>query len=129
EPTTALDVTIQAQILDLMKDLQKKTGTSIIIITHDLGVVANIADRVAVMYAGEVMETGAVEEILYESRHPYTCGLLQSMPNDHKHDESLIPIKGFPPDASKIHKGCRFAARCAYVMKVRHGYVPKHFDV
>src|SRR5699024_694588 len=92
EPTTALDVTIQAQILDLMKDLQKKTGTSIIIITHDLGVVANIADRVAVMYAGEVMETGTVEEIFYESRHPYTWGLLQSMPNDHNHDEPLIPI-------------------------------------
>lgn len=129
EPTTALDVTIQAQILDLMKDLQKKTGTSIVIITHDLGVVANIADRVAVMYAGEIIETGTVEEIFYESRHPYTWGLLQSMPNNHNHDDPLIPIKGFPPDASKVHKGCPFAARCPYVMKVCHGHAPKHFDV
>src|SRR5699024_7433836 len=118
EPTTALDVTIQAQILDLMKELQKKTGTSILIITHELDVVANKDDLVAVIYAGEVKETGTVEEIFYESRHPYTWGLLQSMPNDHNHDEPLIPIKGFPPDASKIHKGCPFAARCPYVMKV-----------
>src|SRR5699024_12137871 len=88
-----LDVTIQAQILDLMKDLQKKTGTSIIIITHDLGVVANIADRVAVMYAGEEMETGTVEEIFYESRHPYTWGLLQSMPNDHRSEEHTSELQ------------------------------------
>lgn len=129
EPTTALDVTIQAQILDLLKDLQERTGTSIIIITHDLGVVANIADRVAVMYAGEVIETGTVNEIFYESEHPYTWGLLQSMPNNHNHEEKLTPIKGMPPDASKTHEGCPFAARCPYVMKVCHGHVPKRFQL
>ncbi|HLR53210.1 MAG TPA: ABC transporter ATP-binding protein [Pseudogracilibacillus sp.] len=129
EPTTALDVTIQAQILDLLKDLQERTGTSIIIITHDLGVVANIADRVAVMYAGEVIETGTANEVFYDPSHPYTWGLLQSMPNNHKHDEKLIPIKGMPPDASKTHEGCPFAARCPYVMKVCHGHVPTRFQL
>src|SRR5699024_12654829 len=109
--------------------LQKETGKSIIIVTHDLGVVVNKADRVAAMYAGEVMETGTVEEIFYESCHSYTWVLLQSMPNDHNHDEPLIPIKGYPPDAIKIHKGCPFASRCPYVMKVGHGYVPKHLTV
>src|SRR5699024_483716 len=83
EPTTALDGTMQAQILELMKDIQKKSGTSIILITHDLGVVANMADRVAVMYAGEVMETGTSEEIFFSPKHPYTWGLLQSMPKVH----------------------------------------------
>ena len=130
EPTTALDVTIQAQILNLMKELQQKTGTSIIIITHDLGVVANIADRVAVMYAGEIVETGTVDEIFYKSEHPYTWGLLQSMPKMNQDKSTpLIPIKGFPPEVSKLHEGCPFAARCPYVMKVCHGHTPKHFDV
>ncbi|WP_163969520.1 ABC transporter ATP-binding protein [Oceanobacillus halotolerans] len=125
EPTTALDVTIQAQILDLMKDLQKKTGTSIIIITHDLGVVVNMASRIAVMYAGEIVETGTLEEIFYNPQHPYTWGLLQSMPKMHQ-DRSvpLIPIKGSPPDVSNLHDGCPFAARCPYVMKVCHDHVP-----
>ncbi|HLR72823.1 MAG TPA: ABC transporter ATP-binding protein [Pseudogracilibacillus sp.] len=121
EPTTALDVTIQAQILELMKDIQKKSGTSIILITHDLGVVANMADRVAVMYAGEVMETGTSEEIFFSPKHPYTWGLLQSMPKVHQADDQpLVPIAGSPPDVSLIHDGCPFAARCPYVMKVCH---------
>lgn len=125
EPTTALDVTIQAQILDLMKDLQKKTGTAILIITHDLGVVANIAQRVAVMYAGEIIETGTVDEIFFEPKHPYTWGLLLSMPKLHS-DRSvpLIPIPGTPPDLGHLPEGCPFAARCPHVMEVCHHFLP-----
>lgn len=126
EPTTALDVTIQAQILDLMKGLQKKTGAGIVIITHDLGVVANMAQRVAVMYAGEIIETGTVDEIFYEARHPYTQGLLLSMPKLHSSRATkLIPISGTPPDLSKLLEGCPFAARCPYVMKVCHDFTPE----
>lgn len=127
EPTTALDVTIQAQILELMKDLQKKSKTAIILITHDLGVVANMAKRVAVMYAGEIVETGTLKEVFYETKHPYTWGLLQSMPKMHQDsDMPLIPIEGSPPDVSKTHHGCPFAARCPYVMKVCHDFKPQH---
>lgn len=127
EPTTALDVTIQAQILDLMKQLQQTSDTSIILITHDLGVVANMADRIAVMYAGEMVETGTVEEVFYDAKHPYTWGLLQSMPKMHQ-DKSmpLIPIAGSPPDVSKLHKGCPFVARCPYVLEVCHDFKPPH---
>jgi oligopeptide transport system ATP-binding protein len=125
EPTTALDVTIQAQILDLMRDLQKKTETAIIIITHDLGVVASIAQRVAVMYAGEIIETGTIDEIFYESKHPYTRGLLLSMPKLHSsRSTKLIPIPGTPPDLGQLPNGCPFAARCPYVMKVCHNFPP-----
>jgi len=125
EPTTALDVTIQAQILELMKDLQAKTGTSIIIITHDLGVVANMADRVAVMYAGEIVEMGSVDEIFYNPQHPYTLGLLQSMPKLHENrNKPLIPIPGSPPDLASIGTGCPFAPRCPYTMKVCHYFPP-----
>src|SRR5699024_12139393 len=113
EPTTALDVTIQAQILELMNDLQRKSGTAIILITHDLGVVANMAKRVAVMYAGEIVETGTLDEIFYQTKHPYTWGLLQSMPKMHQEsDKPLNPIKGSPPDVSKIQAGFSFATRC-----------------
>jgi len=127
EPTTALDVTIQAQILDLMKDLQQQVKTSIMLITHDLAVVANMAKRVAVMYAGEIVETGLVNEIFYEAKHPYTWGLLQSMPKMHqKRNVPLIPISGSPPDVNKTHEGCPFAARCPYVMKVCHHYKPSY---
>lgn len=130
EPTTALDVTIQAQILDLMKDLQKKTGTSIIIITHDLGVVASMAQRVAVMYAGEIVETGMVDEIFYEPKHPYTRGLLLSMPKlNSNRSTKLIPIPGTPPDLGQLPEGCPFAARCPYVMKVCHNFVPSRTQV
>ncbi|PLR81475.1 ABC transporter ATP-binding protein [Bacillus sp. V33-4] len=126
EPTTALDVTIQAQILDLMKNLQQQLQTAIIIITHDLGVVANMAQRVAVMYAGEIIEIGTVDEIFYEPKHPYTWGLLESMPKLHeKQDEPLIPISGSPPDLSQLPEGCPFALRCPYAMKVCHKFVPE----
>jgi oligopeptide transport system ATP-binding protein len=130
EPTTALDVTIQAQILDLMKDLQRKTGTSIIIITHDLGVVASMAQRVAVMYAGEIVETGMVDEIFYEPKHPYTRGLLLSMPKlNSNRSTKLIPIPGTPPDLGQLPEGCPFAARCPYVMKVCHNFAPGRTQV
>lgn len=119
EPTTALDVTIQAQILDLMKDLQKKTGTSIILITHDLGVVAEMCDRVIVMYAGKVIETGTVDDIFYNPKHPYTKGLLRSVPRlDLNRDEPLTPIFGTPPDLLRPPVGCGFTARCESAMRV-----------
>ncbi|RKD25641.1 peptide ABC transporter ATP-binding protein [Ammoniphilus oxalaticus] len=126
EPTTALDVTIQAQIMDLMKELQQRTGASIILITHDLGVVAEACDRVVVMYAGEVIETGTVDEIFYHPKHPYTKGLLKSVPRlDLKKDEPLVPILGTPPDLLNPPKGCAFAPRCEYAMKVCLEYSPE----
>lgn len=126
EPTTALDVTIQAQIMDLIRDLQKKTGTSIILITHDLGVVAKTCNRVVVMYAGEVIETGTVDEIFYYPQHPYTKGLLKSVPRlDLKKDEPLIPILGTPPDLLNPPKGCAFALRCDYAMRVCKDHTPE----
>jgi len=119
EPTTALDVTIQAQIIDLMKDLQNKMNTSIIMITHDLGVVADIAQRVIVMYGGTVVESGSLDDIFYNPQHPYTWGLLRSVPriNANK-QEKLVPILGTPPDLLDPPKGCPFAPRCDYAMKV-----------
>lgn len=119
EPTTALDVTIQAQIMDVMKEMQQKLGTSIILITHDLGVVAGMCDRVIVMYAGEVVETGTRWEIFKNPQHPYTKGLLRSMPRlDQKKGEPLIPIIGTPPDLIKPPVGCPFTARCSEAMHV-----------
>jgi len=119
EPTTALDVTIQAQILDLIKDIQKKYGTSTIMITHNLGVVANIADEIAVMYAGKIMEYGEAEDIFERPAHPYTWGVLQSIPpEDTDSREPLHPILGSPPDLFNPPVGCPFAARCLYAMKV-----------
>ncbi|MBW4838744.1 MAG: ABC transporter ATP-binding protein [Paenibacillaceae bacterium] len=119
EPTTALDVTIQAQIMDVMKEMQSRLGTSIILITHDLGVVAGMCDRVIVMYAGEVVETGTKWEIFKNPQHPYTKGLLRSMPRlDQKKGEPLIPIIGTPPDLIKPPLGCPFAARCDQAMKI-----------
>lgn len=119
EPTTALDVTIQAQILELMKDLQKKMGTSIIMITHDLGVVAEMCERVIVMYAGKVIETGTVDEIFYNPQHPYTKGLLRSVPRlDLNKDEPLTPIFGTPPDLLRPPVGCGFTARCESAMRI-----------
>ncbi len=119
EPTTALDVTIQAQIMDVMKEMQQRLGTSIILITHDLGVVAGMCDRVIVMYAGEVVETGTKWEIFKNPQHPYTKGLLRSMPRlDQKKGEPLIPIIGTPPDLIKPPIGCPFAARCDQAMKI-----------
>ena len=119
EPTTALDVTIQAQILELMKKLKQETGTSIILITHDLGVVAEMADEVLVMYAGKIIERGDVEEIFYSPRHPYTWGLLGSVPRlDIESKDRLLSIKGTPPDLLAPPEGCAFAARCQYAMRI-----------
>lgn len=119
EPTTALDVTIQAQILNLLKDLQQKMGSSIIIITHNLGVVADIAQRVLVMYAGKIVEQGTVDDIFYSAQHPYTWGLLHSilrLDNDEKNE--LVPIEGMPPDLLAPPQGCAFAARCPQAMNI-----------
>lgn len=126
EPTTALDVTIQAQILDLMRDIQNKTGTAIILITHDLGVVANLAQRVAVMYGGKIVETGTLEEIFYNPKHPYTWGLLSSMPKLHAKTDKLLAIPGTPPDLSDPPKGCPFAPRCPHAMKVCVDHMPDY---
>ncbi|WP_337017183.1 ABC transporter ATP-binding protein [Oceanobacillus massiliensis] len=118
EPTTALDVTIQAQILELFEKIQDTTGVSIILITHDLGVVAKIADRIAVMYAGKIIETGTKREIFYKPQHPYTQGLLNSVPRLDLAEELLTPIDGTPPDLFSPPDACPFAARCPYVMEV-----------
>ena len=119
EPTTALDVTIQAQILELMKELQKEENTSIIFITHNLGVVAEICDRVSVMYAGKIVEQGKVNDIFYHPQHPYTKGLLASMPRlDEDGHERLIPIEGTPIDLLNPPKGCNFAPRCKDCRKI-----------
>ena len=128
EPTTALDVTIQAQILDLMRDLQKKIKTSIIIITHNLGVVANIADRVAVMYGGKLVETGDVEDIFHNPCHEYTKGLLRSIPKAHEKGGELQAIPGTPPDLMEPQVGCPFAARCKETMIVCQKYMPDYTD-
>ena len=114
EPTTALDVTIQAQVLDLIKDLKEKYGTGTIMITHDLGVVAEICDRVAVMYAGSIVEEGTLREVFLNTKHPYTEGLFNSLPNIGDYDTKLKPIPGLMPDPSKLPKGCAFAERCRY---------------
>ncbi|KYD10664.1 ABC transporter ATP-binding protein [Heyndrickxia sporothermodurans] len=130
EPTTALDVTIQAQILELMKGLQQKTETSIILITHDLGVVAEMCDRVIVMYAGKVVETGTVEEIFEKPQHPYTKGLLKSVPRlDMNKNEPLAPIIGTPPDLLEPPKGCSFYARCESAMRICKDYSPELEEV
>lgn len=126
EPTTALDVTIQAQILDLMRDLQEKTGTAIILITHDLGVVANTASRVAVMYGGKIVETGKVDEIFYNPKHPYTWGLLGSMPKLDSKKVELQAIPGSPPDLADPPQGCPFVTRCPYAMKVCKNHMPEY---
>jgi oligopeptide transport system ATP-binding protein len=115
EPTTALDVTIQAQILELIKDLREDFGTSVITITHDLGVVAGMAERIIVMYAGRVMEEAPADELFYQPSHPYTVGLLKSVPRlDRGGEEELIPIEGLPPDTSEEISGCPFAERCRW---------------
>ncbi|WP_301287553.1 ABC transporter ATP-binding protein [Bacillus pumilus] len=132
EPTTALDVTIQAQILELMKEIQQKVETSIIFITHDLGVVANVADRVAVMYAGQIVETGTVDEIFYNPQHPYTWGLLASMPSldtDGGAEGKLTAIPGTPPDLTNPPKGDAFALRSDYAMKIDFEQEPPMFKV
>lgn len=129
EPTTALDVTIQAQILELMKELKSKINTSIILITHDLGVVADVCSRIVVMYGGLIMEEGTVEDIFYSPRHPYTMGLLKSVPRlDDNEKKRLIPIDGTPPDLFKPPVGCPFAARCDYAMKICVESLPDYHE-
>ena len=119
EPTTALDVTIQAQILELMMDLKKKLGMAIIMITHDLGVVASMCDRIAVMYAGRIVEYGTTDDIFYNPKHEYTKGLLKSIPRlDAKEHERLVPIEGTPIDLLNPPAGCPFAPRCSNCMKI-----------
>jgi oligopeptide/dipeptide ABC transporter ATP-binding protein len=115
EPTTALDVTIQAQILELMRDLSRRLGVAMLIITHNLGVVARYADRVNVMYAGRIIEKAAAAELYANPRHPYTLGLLRSVPRlDEPRRARLDPIEGQPPDLTRLPEGCAFAPRCAY---------------
>ncbi len=130
EPTTALDVTIQAQILELMKDLKSKIDMSIILITHDLGVVADVCNRIYVMYGGTIVESGASKDIFYNPRHPYTWGLLRSIPNP-KEDikERLQPIEGTPPDLLKPPAGCPFAPRCEHAMNICLTERPPQFEI
>ena len=127
EPTTALDVTIQAQILTLMEELQNKTDTSIIIITHDLGIVAKMCKRILVMYAGEVVESGTSEDIFYNTKHPYTHGLLKSIPR--MNVEKVSSIYGSPPDLCKPIIGCAFCDRCKYSMEVCKKYHPSNYSL
>lgn len=129
EPTTALDVTIQAQILDLIKEIQNKIGLSIIFITHDLGVVANIADRVAIMYAGKIIEYGTSEEIFYHPQHPYTWGLLASVPDMANQQNELYAIPGAPPNMLYPPKGDAFALRSDYALKIDFEEEPPFFKV
>ncbi len=130
EPTTALDVTIQAQILELMKSIQKKTGMGIIFITHNLGVVAEICDKVSVMYAGRIVEQGPVDDIFYKPAHPYTLGLLRSMPRvDADSYERLVPIEGTPVDMLNPPDGCPFAPRCESCMQVCLKKMPPYVEV
>ncbi|WP_196260572.1 ABC transporter ATP-binding protein [Pelagibacterium limicola] len=114
EPTTALDVTVQAQMLDLFKELTTDFGTALVMITHNLGVVAGLADRMMVMYGGRAVETGAVDELFYDPRHPYTLGLLSSTPNPESRAQRLNPISGLPPSLEHLPPGCSFNPRCAF---------------
>ncbi|MDR0929356.1 MAG: ABC transporter ATP-binding protein [Oscillospiraceae bacterium] len=128
EPTTALDVTIQAQIIDLLKDLKDQTNAGIILITHDLGVVAGIADRIAVMYAGKIVERGTAREVFYQNKHPYTTALLKSLPTVNTGKEvRLASIPGTPPDLLSPPSGCGFAARCAHCMQICREEEPPEF--
>ncbi|MBZ4655084.1 MAG: peptide transporter ATP-binding protein [Peptococcaceae bacterium] len=130
EPTTALDVTIQAQILELMKELKEKINTSIILITHDLGVVAEVCSRIIVMYAGIIVEQGTREDIFYNPRHPYTWGLLKSIPHiEAEKKERLIPIDGQPPDLLKPPAGCPFYPRCEHAMEICVEQRPPYTDL
>lgn len=129
EPTTALDVTIQAQIMELLQEIREKTNTAIILITHDLGVVASMADRVAVMYAGKIVETGTSEEIFYRPSHPYTKALLKSLPTtEMDRNVRLVSIAGTPPDLLNPPAGCGFASRCTECMKICRTQLPPDFE-
>lgn len=130
EPTTALDVTIQAQIIDLLKELKEKLGMAVIFITHDLGVVSDICDKIIVMYAGRIVENGMSRQIFYDRKHPYTEGLLASVPDvESDANEKLKPIQGNPPDMSCVKPGCAFAPRCAHAMQICIREDPPLFEV
>ena len=129
EPTTALDVTVQAQIMELLSDLQRETGMGLILITHDLGVVAEVADKVNVMYAGKIVETGSIEEIYASPAHPYTLGLMQSIPRADQKGQRLNPIKGSPPDLRNIPAGCSFHPRCPFARQRCVEEIPPQYQV
>jgi oligopeptide/dipeptide ABC transporter ATP-binding protein len=130
EPTTALDVTIQAQILELMKDLSRRLGIAMVLITHNLGVVARYADRVNVMYAGKLVEQGRARDIYARPHHPYTMGLLRSVPRlDEPRKAKLQPIDGQPPDLTRLPSGCAFAPRCRYAIARCQNEIPPLMDV
>lgn len=129
EPTTSLDVTIQAQILELLRDIQQKLGTATVFVTHDLGVVARVADRVAVMYAGKIVETGTTDEIFYDPRHPYTWGLLRSLPSLSRGKDTLPQLHGMPPSLIDPPKGDAFAARNEYALAIDYEQAPPMFRV
>ena len=129
EPTTALDVTIQAQILELMQDLQKKLGMAIIMVTHDLGVIAELCDEIIVMYGGRVCERGTADEIFYNPRHEYTKGLLRSIPSTGRMKERLVPIAGTPINMLNMPKGCAFCPRCDEAMKICLDTIPEEISI
>ncbi len=129
EPTTALDVTIQAQILELMRSLQKQLGMAIIMITHDLGVIAEMCDEIIVMYAGSICERGTAEEIFYNPRHAYTKGLLRSIPRMTDVHEKLVPIAGSPVDLLNLPEGCAFASRCDHAMRICLSELPQELPI
>ena len=125
EPTTALDVTIQAQVLELMNDLKTKFNTSMILITHDLGVVAQVCDKVAIMYAGEIIESGTLFDVYENTQHPYTIGLFNSIPNLDSNEKRLKPIQGLMPDPTNLPKGCKFHPRCPYAQEICSNKIPE----
>ena len=130
EPTTALDVTVQAQIMDLMKTLRHETNAAVILITHDLGVIADICDRVVVMYSGRVVERGTADEIFFKTGHPYTAGLLNCLPRlDSDTNKPLEPIEGSPVDLLNMPEGCPFAPRCKHTMKICLAKLPPEFEL
>jgi peptide/nickel transport system ATP-binding protein len=129
EPTTALDVTIQAQVLELMKDLKRDLGTSMLVITHDLGVVSEICDRVAIMYAGEIIESGSLVDIFENPLHPYTNGLFGSIPDIDKEVEFLSPIEGLMPDPADLPSGCKFHPRCKYCEDLCSTQKPENIEI
>lgn len=129
EPTTALDVTIQAQVLDLMNNLKEEFNTAMILITHDLGVVSEVCDKVAIMYAGEIIETASLKQLFENPKHPYTLGLFGSIPNLEEAANRLNPIKGLMPDPTDLPKGCTFHPRCPYATEACSKQVPKNTKV
>ena len=129
EPTTALDVTIQAQVLKMMNDLKKNLGTSMILITHDLGVVAETCDKVAIMYAGEIVESGSLEDIFLHTAHPYTKGLFESIPSLKQDTRRLKPIKGLMPDPRNLPQGCSFCPRCPYAKEECASHDPRVTEI